>query len=135
MTNEKCKADYRKDNPKKAKKIKIQDPPRPKPIEPKPIESDEYILDRSSSGTIIASPSQLGNQVVKETFFRIITENEDNFKTKASKTTIYNKIQKADAEEMASLIQQYFSPNSPKRINFFKKEKFLKDFFTLFKER
>ena len=112
--------------------------PKPKakvPInKPSAKKEEDYLLDRSSKGRIIASPSQLGNQVVKETFFRIITADEDNFKTKASKTKIYNTIQKADAEEMASLILQYFNPNSRKRVNFFTKEKFLKDFFTFIKD-
>jgi len=105
---------------------------------PVPAPADEergYILDEGTDSNfnrywIIASPTQLRNQVVKETFFRIITAFKDNFKTNSAKTKLYNKIQKANAGEMAGLIKNYFNPNSPKRIDHFAEQRFLKDFFT-----
>ena len=119
----------------KPKNVVIQARPVPAPAKAQLDDDRGYILDEGTNSDfnrywIIASPTQLGNQVVKEAFFRIITDYKDNFKTKSAKTKIYNQIQKADTREMAGLIKQYFNPNSPKRIDFPTKKRFLKDFFT-----
>jgi hypothetical protein len=125
------------DEAEKPKEEKPAPAPAPAPAKKKAqLDEDRgYILDEGTDSDfnrywIIASPTQLGNQVVKETFFRIITDDKDNFKTKSAKTKLYNQIQKANAGEMADLIKKYFNPNSPKRFDYFAKRNFLKDFFT-----
>ena len=119
----------------KPKNVVIQARPVPAPAKAQLDEERGYILDEGTNSDfnrywIIASPTQLGNQVVKETFFRIITDYKDNFKSKVAKTKLYNLIQKANTGEMAGLIKKYFNPNSPKRIDYFAQQRFLKDFFT-----
>ena len=119
----------------KPKNVVIQARPVPAPAKAQLDEERGYILKEGTNSDfnrywIIASPTQLGNQVVKETFFRIITDYKDNFKSKVAKTKLYNLIQKANTGEMAGLIKKYFNPNSPKRIDYFAQQRFLKDFFT-----
>ena len=119
-------------NRAKAKKA----PAKKAPAKAQLDEERGYILDEGTNPRdfnrywIIAYPTQLGSQVVRETFFRMLTDYEDNFKTKAAKTKLYNQIQKANTGEMAGLIKKYFNRNSSKRIDHFAKQRFLKDFFT-----
>lgn len=91
----------------------------------------EYIVDKTTKGDVVSSASQLESQALKKAFFGIITDYKDNFKTKTAKTRIQNQINKASAEDMAGLIRDYFSPNNPKRIDFFAKEDFIKTYGTL----
>jgi hypothetical protein len=103
--------------------------PKAKPVakaKPKPKLKvvDSYSLGDGMSMTT----TSLNDSVMKEIFYRILTDYEDNFKTPLIKKRLYNKIMKANAEEMASIIESYFNPNSSKRINYFTQQRFLKDF-------
>ena len=120
---------------KETEKVKKDLEQKPKASE-KPKESEkptkkQDTTDSYSLGTypdMSMTTTNLNNQVVKEVFYRILTDYKDNFKTPLIKKRLYNKIMKANAEEMASLIQRAFNPNYPKRMNPFTKDRFLKDF-------
>ena len=90
--------------------------------------TDSHSLGYGTNPPMSMTTTSLNSQVVKEVFYRILTDYKDNYKTPLLKKRLYNKIMKANAEEMASLIETSFNPNNPKRINHFTKEKFLKDF-------
>jgi hypothetical protein len=86
------------------------------------------IEDKGSGRFVVSTTDQLLSPIMKNLFIKIMTADENNYKTPLIKKRFENKIKKANAEEFAKIIRFEFNPNRSKRINFFAKEKFLKDF-------
>jgi hypothetical protein len=116
------------------KKITLEKTPPepPKAREKKASQStDKEIVYLGSSGVdhaYIIRQDSLENQVIKETFYRMVTDDDNNFNSASKKTKIRNQIMKANGSEMADLIQKILNPNSKYRVNFFTQERFIKTF-------
>jgi hypothetical protein len=78
----------------------------------------------------VVSEKELERQVVKTKFYRIITDDKDNFKSASAKTKLKNQIDKANGIEMADLFNKFFSPNASYRFNWFAKEELIKSIST-----
>lgn len=97
--------------------------PAPAPAKaPAPKKKAEYIVGESGSNYVYMTANQLESSMILEVFIRMLRDN-DAFKSKSQDTRLYNKMKKADAEEMADIIRQ-----NQKKVNYFTREKFFKDF-------
>ena len=94
----------------------------------KPTEPDEYSLGYATYPEMSMTTTTLNDSFMKEIFYRLLTDDEDNFKTPLIRKRLYNKIMRANAEEMASIISSYVNRNSSKRIFYFAEQRFLKQF-------
>jgi hypothetical protein len=85
-------------------------------------EPDEYIIGSTGSKRVYMTPSQLRSQTTREIFIRMLRSN-GAFKSQAADTKLYNKMKKADAEEMASILRDNMD-----KVEYFTRQKFFKDF-------
>jgi len=84
--------------------------------------NDEYKIGESGSKIIYMTASQLNNPTTTEIFIRMLRSN-DAFKSQAADTKLYNKMKKADPEELS-----YIMRDNMNKVNYFTRQKFFKDF-------
>jgi len=83
---------------------------------------DEYRIGDTGGNFVYMTPSQLESQTTREIFIRMLRSN-GAFKSQAADTKLYNRMKRADAEEMASILRENMD-----KVEYFTRQKFFKDF-------